>query len=669
MNTTARKANPKFAAKFFPKQEREKIDTVQKRFTFDRNENVLMDAFLAWTGLDSFRKMCERNEMYTFVDQWSDKVLDPKSCKWITERQHILNQGSIPLQNNRLRGIIRSVSGVFRSTQTEPVCVSRDRDKQSKGEMMSATIQYVYQLNKLWGLDAACFTNFLVTGVGMFRSTFGWRNGKMDVWTDLVNHKRIFFDNHMEDPRHWDCHLVGEIHDVGLYDVMSQFADGSPEKAEEIRRIYSYCDRDRTISRVENLVKDARSFQNFFIPDDETRCRVIEIWKKESKERLLVHDKLTGEFYKTELEDQSQLIRENEKRKAEQAAEGIGVKDMKLIEYQWFIDNFWYYYYMSPQGDILKAGETPFWHGSHPYSFKIYPFFNGRVYPFVGDFIDQQRYINRLITMQDFVTRASAKGVLAIHQDSIPDGMSAKDFADEWAVFNGVIVYKGKAGVPMPQQIVNNSTQLGLTDMLQIQLKLLEDISGVQGALQGQAPKSGTPAALYLQQTQNSATSLAELFDAFRELREERDMKNMKLIQQFYSEPRYININGNNARPETMVYNPNTVQNAEFDLSITESTSSSAYRLVMNDFLMQLFSAQQITLEELLQNGAFPFADKLLQSINARKEEAMAAQQAMMNGGQVQPMQQGIVPQDIQQQMNQNTNPLVQQMLAGNNAS
>jgi hypothetical protein len=33
--------------------------------------------------------------------------------------------------------------------------------------------------------------------------------------------------------------------------------------------------------------------------------------------------------------------------------------------------------------------------------------------------------------------------------------------------------------------------------MLSIQLKLLEDISGVQGALQGKAPSAGTPASLY----------------------------------------------------------------------------------------------------------------------------------------------------------------------------
>jgi hypothetical protein len=282
------------------------------------------------------------------------------------------------------------------------------------------------------------------------------------------------------------------------------------------------------------------------------------------------------------------LRNENLRRLETQAAAGVAPEDMKMIEYRWFIDNYWYYYYLSPTGEVLKEGETPFWHEGHPYSFRVYPFYDGRVYPFVSDFIDQQRLINRLIMLQDFVTRASAKGVLAIHEDSIPEGMSAKDFADEWHAYNGVIVYAGKQGVPMPQQIVSGSSQLGLTDMLSIQLKLLEDISGVQGALQGKTPAAGTPAALYLQQTQNATTSLTELFEAYRELREERDTKNMKLIQQFYTEPRFITITGRQNRRESMLYDPAKVRNAEFDLSIAESASTPAYRMIMNRLLREI---------------------------------------------------------------------------------
>ena len=655
-----RKSNPVLASKFFPKKA--KIDTVRNQSgMYGKNDYVLMDAYNAWVGLDEFRRKARRNKMYTFEDQWGDKIV--VGCKTMTERQSIIKQGNVPLQNNRIRGIVRSVTGVFQSQQTEPVCVSRDRDDQGKGELMSTALQYVYQLNKLWGIDGLNFNYFLISGLAAFKSTYGWMNNKMDVWTNLVNHNNIFFDNHMNDPRHWDCHLIGEIHDVGLYDAMDQFSLGSPQRAEEIRRIYSYCDKERTINYVNNLTLDRKKDLNFFVPVDDTRCRVIEVWKKESKDRLLVHDSLTGDFYKTEVDERESIDNENQKRRFEQSASGVRPEDMKLIKCKWIIDNYWYYYFLSPMGDILQEGETPFWHESHPYSFKIYPFYDNQIFPFVSDFIDQQRYINRLIMLQDFVTRSSAKGALAFDVNSLPDGYNINDIADQWAVFNGLVLYttKNNSNAKPPAQIVSSTTQLGLHDMLSIQLKLLEDISGVQGALQGKAPAAGTPAALYMQQVQNSTTSLTELFEAYRELREERDYKNMKLIQQFYTEPKYINIIGKNSSPSSMLYDPNKVRNAEFDLSITESTSTPAYRMIMNDFLLQLFNTGKITLNELLENGAFPFSDKLLQSVKSRQEQQ---QMAMTQGGQMPNMQQGeMVDPAIRQQINQNTNPVFQKML------
>ncbi len=72
---------------------------------------------------------------------------------------------------------------------------------------------------------------------------------------------------------------------------------------------------------------------------------------------------------------------------------------MPLIKATWFIDDYWYFYYLSPFGDILKEGETPYEHGSHPYIFKAYPFIDGEIHSFVADVIDQQRYTNRLITL------------------------------------------------------------------------------------------------------------------------------------------------------------------------------------------------------------------------------------------------------------------------------
>ncbi|MDR1455214.1 MAG: hypothetical protein LBJ01_06150 [Tannerella sp.] len=130
----------------------------------------------------------------------------------------------------------------------------------------------------------------------------------------------------------------------------------------------------------------------------------------------------------------------------------------------------------------------------------------------------------------------------------------------------------------------------------------------------------------------------------------------MKLIQQFYTEPRYITIAGGRNRSEAMLYDPEKVRNAEFDLSIAESTETPAYRMIMNDFLMQLFQAGQVTLTELLENGAFPFADKLLQSVRSREQEMLAGGAAGMGG-------QGMVPPEIAGALEQQTNPAVRKMI------
>ena len=113
----------------------------------------------------------------------------------------------------------------------------------------------------------------------------------------------------------------------------------------------------------------------------------------------------------------------------------------------------WRYRFFSPLGDLLDEGETPYWHGEHPYVLNYTLSIDGEVHAFVEDVIDQQRYINRLITMIDFIMGSSAKGVLLFPEDQIPDGMTIEDIADEWTKYNGIILFRPRPGSPMPQQI------------------------------------------------------------------------------------------------------------------------------------------------------------------------------------------------------------------------
>ena len=68
--------------------------------------------------------------------------------------------------------------------------------------------------------------------------------------------------------------------------------------------------------------------------------------------------------------------------------------------------------------------------------------------------------------------RASAKGVLMMPEDCLPDGVSIDDIAESWTEFNGVIVYKPSKSGKVPEQVANNSTNIGIAELLNMQLKI-----------------------------------------------------------------------------------------------------------------------------------------------------------------------------------------------------
>lgn len=585
---------------------------------------VLLQAQKAWEEIDPFRHKRKRNRDYTYGKQWNDLIKLPDG-RVMSEEEYIRQQGKVPLKNNLIRQMVKAVLGQFRNNQTQPVCVARDREEQNLGELMSAAVQYAYQHNRLQELDSRTMEEFLISGICFQKIGYGFRRGKTDVWVDEVNPNRIFF-NAMEDSRHWDCTLIGELHDMPIAEVISRFSFGSRERAVQLRQIYTEADNDTVRHNFENLTTRAIDRLDFYMPSSPDLCRVIEVWKLESQEILNCHDFRSGEYYNLPVSEAEAVEKENKARR--QAARQAGIPDeaVALIETEWGVTQTWRYRFFSPLGDLLDEGDTPYWHGEHPYVFKLYPLIDGEVHAFVEDVIDQQRYINRLITMIDFIMGSSAKGVLLFPEDQIPDGMTIDDIADEWTKYNGIILFRPRPGSPMPQQIAVNATQVGAYEMLSLQMRLFEDISGVHGAMQGKAAPAGTPSSLYSQQIQYSSTNLLDLFESFKTFREDRDIKIMKTIQQFYTDSRYRTIAGNSCGKDASTYTPEEVRNTEFDLSIAETLSTPALRMASNEFLMELFRGGKISLEMLLQNGAFPFADKLLQSLKQSQTEQMQAQ-------------------------------------------
>lgn len=624
--------------------ETDSVQVAKRRFgDHGRAIDVLMEAQRYWDNMAYFRYERKRNKDYCYGKQWDDIIV--VDGEHITEAEYIRRQGSVPLKNNLIRRLVRSVLGEYYKQNTEPTCFARDRKEQVYAECNTELLGYNADVNDLEVNESRSFEDFLIGGFIVNRIRYGWdEEGNKDVWVNHVDCDNFFVDSNMRDFNAKDVSCLGEIHDISIGTLLHRFAK-SPADHQRLKEIYgAAADRSYLGDYYEQFGYDNRRLAWDFLFPDNGRCRVIEVWRKEQKPRIRCHDMNTGELFKIEIEDYHEMVEVVNARRLAQAREaGIPDEDVPLIDAGqfssdddtgWFMDNYWYRYMLSPFGDILEEGETPYDHKSHPYVLKAYPFIDGEIHSFVNDVIDQQRYVNRLITMYDWIMRASAKGVLLVPEDCLGN-VSLRDVAETWSSFNGVLALKMKPGAPMPQQISANAVNIGIGELLNIQLKFFEDISGVHGALQGRSGNSGESGTLYAQQAQNASTSLLDLLMVFSSFRKQVAYKTLKDILQYYDDKRIMEIVG--YRPGVEI-TPDRIRNVKTDIRIVESSSSPAYRQFANEFLMQIWSAGQITLEQLLENGSFPFADKLLQSLQAN-------QQAMQEG---QPVQ-GIDPALIQQ--------------------
>jgi hypothetical protein len=615
----------------------DEMDTIvaAKQYGDRRAFDILMEAQYYWNQMEDFRRERERNKRYTYGHQWDDIIcVDGKT---MTEEQYIISQGNVPLKNNLIRRLVRSVLGVYRSQSKEPTCIARDRDEQKLGETMSTILQCNMQLNRMTEIYARTMEEFLISGFIAHRKSYGWRNGREDCWTDYVQPNNFFIDNNMRDFRGWDVTVLGEVHDISFGQLCEQFAS-TPGEHKRLREIYKWAaKRDFIATFAERFGYSRLENYDFLFTSEPGRCRVIEVWRKEQKPRYRCHDYQNGDIFKVDEQDYARaVLAVNEERLQMAKSVGMPEDEVPLVKATWFMDDYWYFYYLSPFGDILREGETPYEHDSHPYVFKAHPFIDGEVHSFVADIIDQQRYVNRLITLYDWIMRASAKGVLLMPEDCLPDGVSIDDVAESWTEFNGVIVYKPSKGGKVPEQVANNSTNIGIAELLNIQLKFFEDASGITGALQGKAGYSGESARHYNQQTENATKTLLDLLESFSSFVIDAAYKDVKNIQQFYDSKRTFNIAGSSATQ--IEYDPKKIRDVEFDLSIVESTATPAYRQLANDILMQLYQTQAISVEQLLKHGDFPFADNLLQDIKSQ-------QQQLEQGG----TPNGISPQLMQQ--------------------
>ena len=619
----------------------------------------LNECAACWNALDEARRKLRRSLMYSYGDQWGDYVTDPDTLAQITEGELIKKNGKVPLKNNMIAPILSNIDGQLRQNLLRPVCVARDQVESKVGEMMSVAIEYVHDINEMEELDSDSMRMLLNGGMTAQRIEYGVNPSKerRDVWVHPVSPSRLFFNTNLEDVRMWDLTCIGELFDMPLDEVLAHFGT-TPQKKQEIREFYGNVSYTVFAGSRAMQGDEARNL-SFYSPSHGNLCRVILGWKLESRDAYQWSDPERGTWGYLPFTDESRrmLDEENDRRRKEalkvkgemskrktvngkfapmseaeseptitasQSEANAVDDDLLLIEYEFATERYWYYRYMTPGGDVLQEGRSPYWHGEHNYVLHLYPLIQGKLGNFVEQFIDQQRAINRTATLIDFIRGTSSKGVLVVDDDAF-ESMSREEVIDEYVRYNGVLFVKLKPGQSIDgvvRQYNSGAAVAGDFELLNLQLRLINDISGVNSAMQGQAPKAGTPASLYAQQIQNSSLNLKGLFDGFRTFRRRRDNKVMKTIQQFYTEAQYIGMAGIHYSDEAKWYDPEKVQNSEFDLTISEGYNTPAYQLVANDFLMELFRSNAIDVRTMLENSSYPFATRILEAIKRNEEQA-----------------------------------------------
>ena len=451
---------------------------------------ILHNAYKAWCQASRLRSKRLRNKRFTYGDQWSD-IVSTTTGATLSEYELYLKGGTRPQTNNLIRQMVKTIVGRYR---TEFINERTSANKNVAG---------VHRDNQLDELDSRALEEFLISGTAVQR---------VDTCSDLW-HKRVvvnnvninnFFINAIEDPLARDCEMVGQLHDMSLPQLIKIVAQGSRRQGTmDKKHLLKQLPR-ANLDFSHAIGADCTSGMSFWQPMP-AKCRAIEVWTLENREVTLCHDRTTAQVV--------------------MLPATARVKESPSVTTRYDIVTTWHCRWFSPMGDLLAEWDSPWAHGSHPFAIKFYPLTDGEVHSFVEDIIDQQKAVNQIITLINNIMMASAKGVLVFPETALPDGFTWEDIKRVWRDCNGILPYNPNLSTSKPEQISVNNTNIGAYEMVKLQMQLLEEISGVNGALQGKSTVKGNSATLYQNETTNAVIALSDIFGTFTNFRNNRDNK------------------------------------------------------------------------------------------------------------------------------------------------
>lgn len=445
---------------------------------------------------------------YTYGDQWSDVTRD-RFGNLTTEGELFADGGRPPVTNNLIRRMVKAVVGRYRMDSS----AARAAEDDGLGRWR--------RFNALDELDARSFEEFLISGMAIHHVWAARRPAGSGIWVDAVSPDRFFISG-TGDFRGTDTEMVGRLLDMSFSELVMRFGRCDRRRTAWLRELYGSLP-----AALDGMIvaPSASGVGTDFFHAPDGRCRVVEVWTLECRARLKCHDVQTATLWVGPAEKEADVLRENRRRRREGRPQ-IAMKRS--------IDVVWHCRMFAPDGTVLDEYDSPLPGGCHPFAVKLYPLVDGDVHSLVEDVIDQQRHVNRLLSVMDRMLSSAAKGVLLF-----PEGCKFPDYtweevARRWADPGGVIPYRApRAGEAEPHQVVTPMADLGVHQLLQTQIAMFEDVSGVSRSFMGKAGSGNVGAERYSMEVENASVAVGDLLKTFSHFTGVRDALMLRWLQAY----------------------------------------------------------------------------------------------------------------------------------------
>lgn len=603
----------------------------------DNYLNILQSCQSMYDGLATFRSDREINRKYFFGDQFCEMIPDPDNDgQMISEKDYIVRQGMTPLTINIIHVACKALSGLYTQEKMEPLVKSRIREEQKLGELMTIVMQYAFQKKGIYNSVLSAYKEFQISAVPAFRLLWEYDEERKDsdVGVQPCDLNRMFWDANIgtADQYFSKISTIGYLHDMDLNEVVAEFARSS-EMRRQIEQAYNECRDKYPLQLTKQLANEDKNV-SFYTPNEPYKCRVIEVWRRESHDVYVCHDTAKGEVYTIPATQQSldEIAAENGLRQKQIEAAGGRQDQAALIDFTFRVDREWVCYYLTPNGLLLRKDISPFLHGSHPFVIGAFPLIDGRVRSLVGDMRNAQRMINRTFTRSEFAAMNAWKGFMWVNKDILERSeLTLPQFAKEYTSSNGLVALRIKDGEenrimgPTDSRHQLNATE----DMRKIEfyMNIADKVSGTPGAVRGERPTSGTPSSLYAQETANANNNIADYVTWYNGLIERLYYKILMMILQYYDKDRYIKIAGYEFLEDIEKITTSTNKDILCDVSLIKSPSTGIARAQTEDMLLAMYQKGDITPDIYLESTSTFGADKVLEKLKAQQDKMAEMQQ------------------------------------------